>query len=164
MIASAFSQGGAKGRFQCGRIVLDHAHVDHVAAEPGQHAMQRIAVAVIDAACIQRFADRAQFITGGKECYAQTTLHWDFGDAQRCQQADVGGAQNLSFEQRRRASSARSSPLRRRLSPALTAPAGIVMPVSLSSRVNSCGITVSHSSGITPPVMMRTHSPLATLP
>ena len=32
-------------------IVAHHAHVDHLAAEPRQHAVERVAVAVVDLAC-----------------------------------------------------------------------------------------------------------------
>ncbi|CFP68998.1 Uncharacterised protein [Bordetella pertussis] len=59
--------------------------------------------------------------------------------------------------------SARSSPARRRLSPGRTAPAGTTMR-SPSWRTNSCGITVSSPSGMTAPVMMRTHWPGPTVP
>ena len=44
-----FQQGG----FQRGWIIAHHAHVDDFAAQPGQHAPHRVAVAVVDFARLQ---------------------------------------------------------------------------------------------------------------
>ena len=57
----------------------------------------------------------------------------------------------------------RSSPLKRRLSPALRMPGGRVM-CSPSTFTNSSGTTVSRPAGMMAPVMIFTHWPGPTLP
>jgi hypothetical protein len=87
--------GLAQRRFQRLRVVAHHAHVDDVAAQALQHAVDGVAVAVVDAALIQRLADRAQFVAGREEGHAQAPLHRHLGHAERGQQAQVGRADDL---------------------------------------------------------------------
>ena len=59
------------------RGILDHAHVDDFAAEARQHAVQRVAVAVVDLAGPERRADRSQLVAGGEERDPQSPVNAD---------------------------------------------------------------------------------------
>ena len=76
--------GVTKRLFQPCRIVADHAHVEDLAAQAGQHAVQRIAVAVVNLAFAEPhwMADRDQLVAGGEKHHPQRTVHADLGDAQ----------------------------------------------------------------------------------
>ena len=94
--------GGLREGFaQRGRIVAHHAQVDGFHAQALQHAPDGVAVAVVDAAGVQRLADGAQFVAGGKEGHAQPPPHRHLGQAQRGQQPQVGRAQQPARGQRR---------------------------------------------------------------
>ena len=88
--------GRTQRRFKRRRIVFDHAHVKKIAAEPQQHAMQRVAIAVVDAARIEHFADAAQFVAGRKKRDPQTSLHRNLGHPERGKQAQIGRTQNAA--------------------------------------------------------------------
>ena len=51
--------GAAKGRFHSHRIIFDYTHVDNLATQAREHAIERVTIGVVDATGIQNFADRA---------------------------------------------------------------------------------------------------------
>src|SRR5437762_2789123 len=61
-----------------------YAHVDHLAAEPRKHAVERVTVAVVDLARRERRPDRLQLVAGREECDADLAVHADLAQAQRC--------------------------------------------------------------------------------
>lgn len=63
--------------------------------------MQGVPVAVVDAAGVEWFADRAQLVAGGKECDPQTPLHLHFRYAKRRQQAQIGWMQHPALRKSR---------------------------------------------------------------
>ena len=65
-------------------------------AEAREHAVQRVAVGVVDLAFLERRADRGELVAGGEERDAQPALHLDFADAERGDQAELGRADQLS--------------------------------------------------------------------
>ncbi|CAM2158131.1 hypothetical protein PT2222_40130 [Paraburkholderia tropica] len=81
-------------------LVAHHAEIDGLDIQAAQHRAERVAVAVVDAAGVERLAGRAQFVAGRKEGHAQASLHLDFDETQRGQQADVGGAELAARAQR----------------------------------------------------------------
>ncbi len=90
----------AQRRFQRLRVVAHDSHIDHVAAKAREHAEQGVAVAVVDAALAERLADRAQLVASREEGHAQAPPHRHRGDAKRCDQAQVGRADDLAFSER----------------------------------------------------------------
>ena len=103
MTASALAGGLAERGLQQRRIVAHHAHVDDLDAEALQHAVQRVAVGVVDLAFLERRADRGQLVAGGEEGDAQPAPDLHLADAERGDQAELGGAQQLPRLQHRHA-------------------------------------------------------------
>jgi hypothetical protein len=103
MTASGIARGGGEGRLQRRRLVANHAHVDQVDTEPLQHAPERVAVAVVDAARLERFADRAQLVAGREKRDAEPSTHRHLGVPERRQQAEIGRAQASARGERCRA-------------------------------------------------------------
>src|SRR6202163_4135017 len=91
-------RGGRSGKraLELIRHVLDHAHVDHVAIEPRQHAVQRIAIAVVDLAGLKRRADGLELVAGRKKRDAKLAKDADLADAQRCDHSQLGGMDTLA--------------------------------------------------------------------
>jgi hypothetical protein len=67
-----------------------------VTAQPGQGAMEGIAIGVVDFAGCQGAADAGKFVPGGKEGHSQTPGDADLGNAQGCHEAEFGGAHALA--------------------------------------------------------------------
>ena len=67
--------GAAQGGFERGGFVAHHAEVERLDVQPPQHRKQRVAIAVVHAARVERLAERAQFVAGRKKCDAQTPPH-----------------------------------------------------------------------------------------
>jgi hypothetical protein len=91
--------GLAERLLQQSRIVAHHAHVDDLDAQARQHAVQRVAVRVVDLAFLERLADRGQLVAGGEERHAQAALDLDRADAERRDQADLGGPDQAARRQ-----------------------------------------------------------------
>ena len=89
--------GTRDGLVQRGRqgfgVVAHQPEVDHLDVQALERAHQAVAVAVVDAAGVQRLAERAQLVAGGEQRHPQPAHHRDLGDAQRGDQAQVGRAQ-----------------------------------------------------------------------
>ena len=99
--ASAALAAARKAAVERRRIVADDAHVDQIDTQALQHAPQRVAIAVVDAALVERLADGAQFVAGGKEGDAQAPPDRHLGAAERCEQAEIGRPQDAPGTQRR---------------------------------------------------------------
>ena len=93
-------RGLREGLAQRGRVIAHHAQIDGFHSQALQHAPDGVAVAVVDAAGVQRLADRAQFVAGGKEGHAQAAPQRHLGQPQRREKAQVGGAQQPACRQR----------------------------------------------------------------
>ena len=93
--------GGNERALELLRHVLDHAHVDHVAIEPRQHAVQRVAIAVVDLAGAKRRADGLELVAGGEEGDAQPAIHAHLAHAERRDRAELGRAHSLSCREHR---------------------------------------------------------------
>ncbi len=96
-----FRRRRGKRRFQFLRIVAHHAHVENFHAQRREHAVQGVAVRVVNLALRERRANRNEFVAGGKERDAQPAQHFDFRDAERSHQPKVGGAHRLPGAQHR---------------------------------------------------------------
>ena len=86
-----------KGAIQQCRVIPDDAEVDDFHAEPRQHAIQGIAVAVIDQAVRERLAYRAQLIAGREKGHLDIPADLDLGQAHGGQHAQIGGRQPRAF-------------------------------------------------------------------
>jgi hypothetical protein len=84
------------------RIVAHHTHVQHLAIEPREHAVQRVAVRVVDLAFPQRGADGLQLVAGGEESDAKLPVHRDLADAQRRDESQLRGPDDASLPERDR--------------------------------------------------------------
>src|SRR5438105_15019754 len=76
--------------------VLDDAHVDHVAIEPRQHSVQRIAIAIVYFAGRKRRADGLELVAGRKKRDAKLAKDADLANAQRCDHSQLGGMDTLA--------------------------------------------------------------------
>src|SRR5260221_9867511 len=76
----------AERGFQLRGVVAHHAQVGDFDAETLQHAVQRVAVGIVDLALLERRADRGELIAGGEERDAQLALHAHLAHAERCDQ------------------------------------------------------------------------------
>ena len=92
-----------EGGFQQGGIIFDHAHVNHLAAEPLQQAKGGVAVAVVHSAFTRRLAQRQNFVAGRKISHTQGPPAGQAGQTQRCSQAESGRRDDLAFEECRAA-------------------------------------------------------------
>ena len=88
-------RGVRERALEIGGHVAHDAEVEHVAVEPRQHAVQRVAVAVVDLAGRQRRADRHQLVAGREERHAQPAIDRDFADPQRRHRSQLGRAHPL---------------------------------------------------------------------
>ena len=85
--------------FEQRRIIAYHAHIDHLATHARQHAVDRVAIAVVNLALGERQAYRNQFVAGGKKHHAQRPNHAHFTDTERGQQPEFCGANDAAFGQ-----------------------------------------------------------------
>ena len=92
-----------EGGFQQGGIIFDHAHVNHLAAEPLQQAKGGVAVAVVHSAFTRRLAQRQNLVAGRKISHTQRPPAGQAGQTQRCSQAEAGRRDDLAFEECRAA-------------------------------------------------------------
>ena len=74
-------------------IIAYHAQVENVYGQARQHAVQAVAIAVVDHARFEFLADRYQFVTGGKESDHGFAPDLQLRDAERSQHAEVGRAE-----------------------------------------------------------------------
>ena len=84
-------RGGGKRALELLRHIFDDAHVHDVAVEPGKHAVERVAVTVVDLSGRERRANRLQLIAGGKESDANLPIDGHLTDAQRRDHSKLGG-------------------------------------------------------------------------
>ena len=149
MTTSAVAAALANARSSASGSSRHDAHVDDVAAEARQHAVQRVAVAVVDLARAERRADRAQLVAGREERDAQLAVDRAL---RRCRATRAcrarPGAPAARRGTRRAALQvlAREAPVLARL---LTAPAATRHAVRRSRVARSCITTVSAPCGIT---------------
>jgi hypothetical protein len=92
-----------EGLFQERGVVAHHAEVADLDAEAGKHAVERVAVRVVDLAFPERRADGGELIPGGEERHAQPAPDGDLAHAQGCDEADLGRAQQLAGPEHRQA-------------------------------------------------------------
>ena len=74
--------------------VRDDAEVEDLHAQPREHAVQRIAVAVEDLAGPQVLTDRAQLVARGEDCDTRLAPHRHEADAERGEQSQLRGVQH----------------------------------------------------------------------
>ncbi len=91
-LAIGLLERGAQGV----RVVADNAEVNHIAAERFKHQVHRETVGVIYLAFRQRLAGELEFIAGGENRDARLAHYLDFGNAERGEQRQFGGAQFLA--------------------------------------------------------------------
>ena len=65
-------------------------------SKPRQHAVERVAIAVVDLAFGERLPDRDELVAGREECNPQPPVDRDFVDAERGHHADLRGPQRLT--------------------------------------------------------------------
>ena len=87
--------GSLERALQAGRVIAHHAHVDDVAVEARQHAVERVAVAVVHFARLQHRTDRGQFVAGREKRHAQAPPHRHLGQAERGDQSQLGRTYRL---------------------------------------------------------------------
>jgi hypothetical protein len=85
---------GLRGRlkerpFQVLALVAHDAEVDDVHVQPAQHAVQGVAVAVVDLPRAERLADRGEFVAGREERHARPAPHAYLADAERGDEAEM---------------------------------------------------------------------------
>ena len=83
------------------RVVFDHAHVNHLAAQAREQTKGGVAVAVIHRAFARRLAQREDFVAGRKVSHAQWPKAGQGGQTQRRGQAQAGRRDPLAPAQSR---------------------------------------------------------------
>ena len=71
------------------RHVGHHAHVEHIAVEAHQHAVDRVAVAVVDLARAELRADGPELVAGREERDAKLAVDRDLADPERGHHAEL---------------------------------------------------------------------------
>ncbi len=95
--------GDTEGGFELLFRIRHHAHVDHLAPQALQHAVQGVAVRIVDFAFAQGLADGFEFVTGGEERHTKLARHPDLRDAERRDQPQLGRVDALAGAQGRAA-------------------------------------------------------------
>ena len=87
--APSFEDGPVKEFFERSTTTL-------VDAQAREHAVQRVAVRIVDFAFLERRADGGELVAGGEEGDAQPSLYFDLRNSKRSDQAELRRAQQLA--------------------------------------------------------------------
>src|SRR5205823_14715824 len=77
-------------------------HVDRLAAQALEHAVDRIAVGIVDLAFAEHGADRFQLVSRGEERDAEPAYHRHLADPERCDEPELRRANDPSAAKRDR--------------------------------------------------------------